>query len=87
MRSSAAAGDVQGAQRELLRVLLDRLTSGDVVTVTRIDRLAHSTFDLFGIVRRIVDAIPFTGRTVGRHRHQQRALDAGGARRLGRRRP
>jgi DNA invertase Pin-like site-specific DNA recombinase len=26
------------------------------VTVTRIDRLAHSTFDLFGIVKRIVDA-------------------------------
>jgi resolvase-like protein len=29
---------------------------GDVVTVTRIDRLARSTFDLFGIVKRIVDA-------------------------------
>jgi len=26
------------------------------VTVTRIDRLARSTFDLFGIVKRIVDA-------------------------------
>jgi DNA invertase Pin-like site-specific DNA recombinase len=26
-----------------------------VVTVTRIDRLARSTFDLFGIVKRIVD--------------------------------
>ncbi len=42
-------------RRELLR-MLDRLTSGDVVTVTRIDRLACSTFDLFGIVERIVDA-------------------------------
>jgi DNA invertase Pin-like site-specific DNA recombinase len=30
--------------------------SGDVVTVTRIDRLARSTLDLFGIVKRIVDA-------------------------------
>ena len=29
---------------------------GDVVTVTRIDRLARSTFDLFGMVKRIVDA-------------------------------
>ena len=29
---------------------------GDVVTVTRIDRLARSTFDLFAIVKRIVDA-------------------------------
>ena len=27
-----------------------------MVTVTRIDRLARSTFDLFGIVKRIVDA-------------------------------
>jgi hypothetical protein len=27
-----------------------------VVTVTRIDRLSRSTFDLFGIVKRIVDA-------------------------------
>jgi DNA invertase Pin-like site-specific DNA recombinase len=29
---------------------------GDVVTVTRIDRLARSTFDLFAIVKQIVDA-------------------------------
>jgi DNA invertase Pin-like site-specific DNA recombinase len=36
--------------------MLDRLQPGDVVTVTRIDRLARSTFDLFGIVKRIVDA-------------------------------
>ena len=36
--------------------MLERLEPGDVVTVTRIDRLARSTFDLFGIVKRIVDA-------------------------------
>ena len=42
-------------RRELLR-MLRRLTPGDVVTVTRIDRLARSTFDLFGIVKRIVGA-------------------------------
>src|SRR6476620_8833742 len=42
-------------RRELLR-MLDRLAPGDAVTVTRIDRLARSTFDLFGIVKRIVDA-------------------------------
>src|ERR671928_1762840 len=42
-------------RRELLR-MLDRLAPGDVVLVTRIDRLARSTFDLFGIVKRIVDA-------------------------------
>jgi DNA invertase Pin-like site-specific DNA recombinase len=42
-------------RRELLK-MLGRLAPGDVVTVTRIDRLARSTFDLFGIVKRIVDA-------------------------------
>jgi DNA invertase Pin-like site-specific DNA recombinase len=42
-------------RRELLR-MLDRLQPGDMVTVTRIDRLARSTFDLFGIVKRVVDA-------------------------------
>ncbi len=42
-------------RRELLRMLAD-LAPGDVVTVTRIDRLARSTFDLFAIVKRIVDA-------------------------------
>src|ERR1700745_509838 len=42
-------------RRELNR-MLGKLAPGDVVTVTRIDRLARSTFDLFGIVKRIVDA-------------------------------
>src|SRR3954451_21704384 len=42
-------------RRELSR-MLDKLASGDVVTVTRIDRLARSTFDLFAIVKRIVGA-------------------------------
>jgi DNA invertase Pin-like site-specific DNA recombinase len=41
--------------RELNR-MLGKLAARDVVTATRIDRLAHSTFDLFGIVKRIVDA-------------------------------
>jgi DNA invertase Pin-like site-specific DNA recombinase len=40
---------------ELLK-LLKAIEHGDVVTVTRIDRLARSTFDLFAIVKRIVDA-------------------------------
>jgi DNA invertase Pin-like site-specific DNA recombinase len=42
-------------RRELLK-LLAALAPGDVVTVTRIDRLARSTFDLFAIVKQIVDA-------------------------------
>ena len=41
-------------RRELNR-MLGKLAPGDVVAVTRIDRLARSTVDLFGIVKRIVD--------------------------------
>jgi DNA invertase Pin-like site-specific DNA recombinase len=36
--------------------MLKQVAPGDVVTVTRIDRLARSTFDLFAIVKQIVDA-------------------------------
>ena len=49
------ASGAQPNRRELLR-LLKAVTSGYVVTVTRIDRLARSTFDLFGIVKQIVNA-------------------------------
>jgi DNA invertase Pin-like site-specific DNA recombinase len=49
------ASGAQPDRRELLR-LLKGLTRGDIITVTRIDRLARSTFDLFAIVKRIVDA-------------------------------
>ena len=54
-------------RRELLR-MLNRLAPGDVVTVTRIDRLARSTFDLFGYRqahRGREGAIPVTGGAVG----------------------
>src|SRR3954449_3071311 len=46
---------VRADRRELNR-MLGKLGPGDVVTVTRIDRLARSTFDLFAIVKQIVDA-------------------------------
>src|SRR5437764_9982886 len=52
---SRERSQARAVRRELLR-MFDRLGPGDVVTVTRIDRLASSTFDLFGIVKRIVDA-------------------------------
>jgi hypothetical protein len=42
-------------RRELLK-MLKALAPGDLVTLTRIDRLARSTFDLFAIVKQIVDA-------------------------------
>ena len=69
--------------------MLATLAPGDVVTVTRIDRLARSTFDMFAIVKLIVGrqgAIPFPSRAVGRCRHQHRAAHARRAGRLGRRR-
>ena len=72
-------------RRELLRMLTS-LAPGDVVTVTRIDRLARSTFDLFAIVKRIVDAggqFRSLGGAVGRHRHQHRAADDCRSRRAG----
>jgi DNA invertase Pin-like site-specific DNA recombinase len=49
------SGGARPDRRELLR-LLKALVPGDVVTVTRIDRLARSTLDLFAIVKQIVDA-------------------------------
>jgi DNA invertase Pin-like site-specific DNA recombinase len=44
------------ADRKELLKMLKSLKAGDVVTVTRIDRLARSTFDLFAIVKQIADA-------------------------------
>lgn len=48
------ASGLKAKRKELLRLLTD-LAPGDLVTVTRIDRLARSTFDLFAIVNRIVN--------------------------------
>ncbi len=42
------ASGARADRRELLK-LLKRVTPGDVVTVTRVDRLARSTFDLFAM--------------------------------------
>jgi DNA invertase Pin-like site-specific DNA recombinase len=49
------ASGARADRRELQR-LLKALQPGDVITVTRIDRLARSTFDLFAIVKTISDA-------------------------------
>jgi DNA invertase Pin-like site-specific DNA recombinase len=43
------------ADRRELNKMLSALNAGDSVVVTRIDRLARSTFDLFAIVKSIVD--------------------------------
>jgi DNA invertase Pin-like site-specific DNA recombinase len=49
---------VSGAKvdRKELGRLLKSLTTGDQVVVTRIDRLARSVFELFAIVKKIIDA-------------------------------
>ena len=49
------ASGAQASRRELQR-LLKAIAPGDVVVVTRIDRLARSTFDLFAIVKAITEA-------------------------------
>ena len=55
LRTSRSRAGARADRHELVR-MLDHVAAGDVVTVTRIDRLARSTFDLFHIVQRIVDA-------------------------------
>ena len=49
---------VSGAKvdRKALGRLLKSLATGDQVVVTRIDRLARSVFELFAIVKKIIDA-------------------------------
>lgn len=44
------------SDRKQLRRMLAELQAGDVVTVTRLDRLARSIFDLFDIVKKIANA-------------------------------
>ena len=62
-------------RRKLLK-LLTALALGDVVTVTRIDRLARSIFDLFSIVKQIVDkGGQFRSLAEPRHCNRHRALD------------
>jgi DNA invertase Pin-like site-specific DNA recombinase len=54
-REVASGAKIDRAQ---LRRLQAEIRPGDVLTVTRLDRLARSTFDLFAIVKTIVDAKP-----------------------------
>ena len=49
------ASGARADRRELAR-LLKALEAGDELVVTRIDRLARSTFDLFAIVKQVSDA-------------------------------
>ena len=70
--------------RAQLRRLLDQLEAGDVLTVTRLDRLARSTRDLLNTLAAITakgGGIPGLGRRMGRHHDITRAADADRARR------
>lgn len=49
-REKASGAD---SERTQLRRLLRNLSDGEIVVVTRIDRLARSTFDLFAIIKEI----------------------------------
>ncbi|GBQ79367.1 DNA resolvase [Acetobacter malorum DSM 14337] len=51
-REKASGAD---AERSQLKKLIASLGEGDIVVVTRIDRLARSTFDLFSIVKEITN--------------------------------
>lgn len=49
-REKASGAD---SERVQLQRLIKSLSKGETVVVTRIDRLARSTFDLFGIIKEI----------------------------------
>src|ERR1700693_3156209 len=51
------------ADRAQLRRALDQLDAGDVLMVTRLDRLARSTRDLLNIIATIADKPPDSARS------------------------
>ena len=70
------SGIVTG-RKELMRAI-DALGAGDVLVVTRLDRLARSTRDLLNHSRhhRKKGGVQIIGRYVGRHHHIARQIDA-----------
>lgn len=77
-----------GAKTERVQLarLLAQLDAGDVLMVTRLDRLARSTRDLLNTLAAIADrkAGLVARRRLGGHHHITRAADAHCARRAGR---
>ncbi len=72
--------------RAQLRRLLDELDAGDVVMVTRLNRLARSTRDLLNTLAAITGkegGFPLAWRRMGRHDHGARPLNADRLRRAG----
>ena len=73
--------------RAQLRRAIGQLAPGDVLMVTRLDRLARSTRDLLNTLAAITDTqgrVPLAWRHMGRHHHIARPTDADRARRPGR---
>ena len=69
---------VSGAKtdRAQLRRVIEALEPGDVLMVTRLDRLARSTRDLLNTLAAITgkSRFPIVGRRMGRHHHIARRL-------------
>jgi hypothetical protein len=76
---------VSGAKTDRAEVakLIGKLAPGDVLVVTRLDRLARSTRDLLNVLATIAERQAGQGH-MGRHHHSTRQADANRARRLGR---
>ena len=82
-REAASGAKTDRAQ---LRRVLDQLDAGDVLMVTRLDRLARSTRDLLNTLAAIAGRkarFPFSRRCMGRHHHGARPFDADRLRRAG----
>ena len=80
---------ISGARRDRpeLRRLQDGLSGGDVLLVTRLDRLARSTRELLDVLADIAErgaTFRSLGDGLGRHDHGARAADADRAGRAGR---
>src|SRR5258707_9120999 len=82
-RETASGAKTDRAQ---LRRVLDQLDAGDVLMVTRLDRLARSTRDLLNTLATITaqeSRFALARRYMGRHHHGTRPLDAHRSRRAG----
>ena len=76
------AEKVSGAQtdRKALAKAIDALSAGDVLLVTRLDRLARSTRDLLNVLATISDKggcwLQISSRCLGRYNHSAWSIDA-----------
>ena len=79
---------VSGAKtdRAELAKVIKRLEAGDVLVVTRLDRLARSTRDLLNVLATVAERkswLPLSQGHLGRHHHAAWPVDADRPRRAG----